>query len=56
MIRVVKYRPGFENDEDTNSSKRRKRGSIFFRKRKVRRIAFFFMAFLIEWLFIDVNK
>ena len=28
------YRPGFENDDDANSSKRRKRGSIFFRKRK----------------------
>ncbi|XP_059350946.1 LOW QUALITY PROTEIN: rho guanine nucleotide exchange factor 28-like [Daphnia carinata] len=26
--------PGFENDDDANSSKRRKRGSIFFRKRK----------------------
>ena len=29
-------RPGFENEDDANSSKRRKRGSIFFRKRKVR--------------------
>lgn len=36
-----RFRPGFENDDDANSSKRRKRGSIFFRKRKVRLFVFF---------------
>lgn len=30
----ISVEPGFENEDDANSSKRRKRGSIFFRKRK----------------------